>query len=188
MEVYNYDHWQKYKTISGIDADLVISAIQKEIRRNHVENATTLAYEMLKTSRELEEYLWQRLRVISVEDVGLANPTAAMMIHSLDAMRNTIPQDGDRGLFAIHAVRYLCESMKDRSSDELYNWVMKCYANGTIKPEIPEYAIDKHTRLGQERKMTEKEFYLEGSKVSPEWKERNTTYRERILEIIGEKE
>ena len=50
MDKFPYDPWQKCKTISGLDADLVISAVQKEIRRGHEENAATLAYEMLITS------------------------------------------------------------------------------------------------------------------------------------------
>ena len=33
MDKFPYDPWQKCKTISGLDADLVISAVQKEIRR-----------------------------------------------------------------------------------------------------------------------------------------------------------
>ena len=32
MENFPYDPWQKCKTISGLAADLVISALQKEIR------------------------------------------------------------------------------------------------------------------------------------------------------------
>lgn len=184
MAVYPYDHWQKCQTISGLQADLVISAIQKEIRRNNVENATFLAYEMLKTSREMEEYLWFRLKTISVEDIGMANTMAPILINSLDTMRSKILQDGDRGLFAIHAVRYLCASLKDRSSDEMYCWIQKEYANGTNKPEIPNYAIDKHTLKGQEMGMDEDTFYSEGALVSPEWEERDTTYRDRILKII----
>ncbi|MBO5770865.1 MAG: hypothetical protein J6R23_06405 [Spirochaetales bacterium] len=186
MSSFPYDHWQKCQTRSGLAADLVISALQKEIRRNHPENAATLAYEMLITSKELEEYLWFRLKVISVEDVGFANEMAAIYINSLDQMRKTIVQDGDRGLFAIHAVRYLCKSMKDRSSDEMYNWIMKEYKAGNIKPEIPEYAIDKHTLQGQIEGKDEDYFYSTGSVVEPEWEGRDRTYRERILTILEE--
>ena len=183
---FPYDHWQKYKTYSGIEADLVISALQKEIRRNHPENAATLAYEMLHTSRELEEYLWFRLKVISVEDVGFANVMAPVVVGILNEMRKDIVQNGDRGLFAIHAVRYLCQSMKDRSSDEMYNWIMKEYKAGNLKPEIPEYAIDKHTRQGQLAGKNEMDFYNIQAQVSPEWEDRDRTYRERVMKIVAE--
>lgn len=68
-----YDPWQKVKTIGGFDADLVISALQKEIRRGNEENAVLIAYEMFSTSLPLEDFLWTRLHVISVEDIGFAN-------------------------------------------------------------------------------------------------------------------
>ena len=53
MENFPYDPWQKCKTISGLAADLVISAVQKEIRRGHEENAAVLAYEMLITASRM---------------------------------------------------------------------------------------------------------------------------------------
>ena len=52
-----YDPWQKVKTIGGFDADLVISALQKEIRRGNEENAVLIAYEMFSTSLPLEDFL-----------------------------------------------------------------------------------------------------------------------------------
>lgn len=159
MSVPTYDHWQKYQTRSGLPADLVISAVQKEIRRNHPENAATLAYELLITSEELEEYLWYRLKTISVEDVGFGTPLAPVIINSLDQMRKTIKQSGDRGLMAIHAVRYLCQCTKDRSSDEMYCWIQNQYAAGDLIPTIPEYAIDKHTLKGQQEGKSDKDFY-----------------------------
>ncbi len=184
MSEYPYDPWQKYQTRSGLDADLVISALQKEIRRNHPENAATLAYEMIITCEELEEYLWFRLKTISVEDIGFGEPDAPILIGTLDTMRKTFKQPGDRGLLAMHAVRYLCKCRKDRSSDEMYCWIIKEYKSGRLKPQIPDYAIDKHTLKGQELKKDETYFYETGSKVSPEWEERDKTYRNRVLEII----
>lgn len=187
LATHPYDHWQKCQTISGLPADLVISALQKEIRRNQPENAATLAYEMLLTSRDMEEYLWFRIKTISVEDIGLANPLAAVVIDSLDRMRKTIDQNGDRGLFAIHAVRYLCSSLKDRSSDEMYCWIQKSYSAGTLRPQIPDYAVDKHTLQGQQLGKNEHDFYAEGALVSPEWADRDSQYRDRILDLIGGK-
>ena len=167
MSDFPYDPWQKCQTRSGLAADLVISALQKEIRRNNAENAATLAYEMLITSEDMEEYLWFRLKTISVEDVGLANPMAAVLVGILDYMRKTFKQ-------------------KDRSSDEMYNWIMKEYKRGNLKPIIPDYAVDKHTLKGQMEGRNEDDFYSTGSQVSPEWPDRDKTYRERILKILEE--
>ena len=185
MSNFPYDHWQKYQTISGLAADQVISAIQKEIRRNHPENVTTLAYEMIITSDELTEYLWFRLKTISVEDVGFGNILAPVVVNSLDQMRKTMI-GGDKALLAIHAVRYLCQSKKDRSSDEMLCWIKKAYAAGELKPEIPEYALDKHTLIGQLNGKDERHFYEVASNVSPELEDRDRTYRERIMKILDE--
>ncbi len=185
MESFPYDHWQKYQTISGLPADLVISAVQKEIRRNNPENAATLAYEMLITSDELEDYLWYRLRTISVEDVGFGEPMAAVLVNSLDQMRRATKHNGDRRLLAIHAVRYLCACKKDRSSDEMFNWIQTEYKAGNLKPTIPPYAYDKHTLQGQQQGKGTEDFYLVGTVVEPEWEDRDTTYRKRMLELLN---
>ena len=42
-----YDPWSNTKTKSGLDADLVISALQKCIRRGEEELALRMAYELL---------------------------------------------------------------------------------------------------------------------------------------------
>lgn len=182
-----YDPWQKVKTIGGYDADLVISALQKEIRRGNEENAVMLAYEMFSTSQPLEDYLWARLHVISVEDIGFANPDAALMVFALDETRKSlVPGSWDSHIIAVHAVRYLAKSLKDRSSDEMLNWVDKNYKKGLIRPEIPSYAYDKHTKKGQEMGKNDHDFYYEGSLVSPEMKDRDTKYRERLLKMLEE--
>ncbi|MDD7202573.1 MAG: hypothetical protein SPF89_07815 [Sphaerochaetaceae bacterium] len=183
---YPYDPWQKCKTVSGLAADEVISALQKEIRRGHAENAATLAYEMLVTSEDMEEYLWYRLKTISVEDVGFGDVFAPVLIGQLDVMRKTYRHAGDRGLLAIHAVRYLCQCKKDRSSDEMYCWIQKSYQAGTLRPQIPDYALDQHTLRGQMAGKGEEDFYLNAAKVVPEWEGRDKTYRERILQLLAD--
>lgn len=188
MESGPYDPWQKCKTYSGLDADLVISALQKEIRRSNVENAAVLAYEMIMTSEEMESYLWFRLKTISVEDIGFADLQAPILIASLDRMRTGTRAGGDRHLLAIHAVRYLCHLQKDRSSDEMLCWIKKGYERGTVRPHIPPYAVDKHTLQGQLAGKGEVDFYEEGALVDPEWEGRDKSYLTRILTILEEKE
>jgi replication-associated recombination protein RarA len=175
------DPWQKVKTYSDLPADEVISALQKEIRRGNKENAARLAYELLRTSPELEEKLWKRLLVISVEDVGLGNPNAPVLINTLyDIHERYGVGHVDRPLFAIHAVKFLCEQEKDRSSDELINWIKQT----DQAPEIPDYAIDMHTKRGAEMGRGLEYFYEEGSKISPEKADRDTTYREKLLKML----
>lgn len=175
-----YDPWQSRTTINGYNADEVISALQKEIRRGEEENAAAIAHEMISTSPELEDYLWVRLRTISVEDIGLADRNAVLTVHALDMMRREATMSHDREMFAIHAVRYLATALKDRSTDELLNYIKK-YG---IKPAIPDYALDKHTKRGQEMGRGSAHFMREASKVKPEWEERNRVYHDKLIKLI----
>src|SRR5215212_10332773 len=94
---HSADPWTRVRTLHDLPADEVISSLQKEIRRGHTENAALLAYEMILTSPELEEKLWARLQVISVEDVGLGNVNAPVLIDTLYRMHQRIERpQGDR--------------------------------------------------------------------------------------------
>jgi len=184
---FNDDPWTRVRTVHDFPADEIISATQKEIRRGNTENAALLAYEMLTTSVEMEEYLWGRLQVISVEDVGYGNLNAPILIETLYQMHQRIPRPrGDRYLFAIHAVRVLCQSQKERGSDDLNNWVNQAVEKNGVRPAIPDYAIDMHTRRGQEMGRDYLHFLTEASRVMPEMPDRDFTYRDRLLEALGD--
>ena len=179
------DPWQAVTTIHGFKADHVISALQKEIRRGNTENACLLAYEMVLTSPGLEDYLWQRLMVISVEDIGFGEPMAPVLINSMQQMLNTFDRSvGERKLFAVHAVRYLCQCQKDRSSDEMINWMIHGVAQGDLRPAIPDYALDMHTGDGQALGRGKQHFWDEGAQVSPELPDRDKSYHEKIMLLL----
>jgi len=183
------DPWVGVKTYHGFSADQVISALQKEIRRGNTENAVLLAYEMIITSPAMEDYLWYRLKVVSVEDVGFGAVMAPVIIQSLFEMTSACDRAiGERRLFAVHAVRYLCGCDKDRSSDEMVNWVIHAAGNGTIKPTIPDYALDMHTAEGQKKGRGRRHFFEEASKIIPELAGRDKTYLERIMKMLDDGE
>lgn len=180
-----YDPWQKITTRNGYEADEVISALQKCIRRAKEEEACMFAYELYISSPELEEKMWRRLLTISVEDIGMGNPMAAVIVNNLFQMRKNFDYaDGDRPMYFIHAIRYLAQCEKDRSSDLLKNICIKSFAMGKF-PEIPDVALDKHTRRGQEMGRDSFHFLHEGSKVIPQ-AEINNNYKERYEEILKE--
>lgn len=182
---FNDDPWTRVRTIHDLPADEVISSLQKEIRRGNLENAALLAYEMLTTSAEMEEYLWGRLQVISVEDVGFGNIQAPVLIETLYQMHKRLERPrGDRYLYAIHAVRVLAGSQKERGSDDLLNWVRWVMTNDGVLPTIPDYALDMHTRRGQELGRDHAHFLNEASKVAPEVPNVDKTYRDRLLALI----
>ena len=185
MSHLDRDPWVDVKTFNGFQADHVISALQKEIRRGHAENAALLAYEMILTSAALEEYLWYRLKVISVEDIGFGEPLAPVLIQSLFEMTSACDRaTGERKLYAIHAVRYLCLCKKDRSSDEMINWINHSSKSGKLLPTIPEYALDMHTAEGQQMGSGRRHFFEEASRTDPEAPDRDRTYLDRIMAMM----
>ncbi len=185
MPEHARDPWVDVRTRHGLPADEIISSLQKEIRRGNTQNAALIAFEMATTSPELETYLWKRLLVISVEDVGWGDLQAPVIVHTLYEMVKMLDrQDGERLLYAVHAVRYLCACQKDRSSDEMVNWLMRVVESGEVLPTIPDYALDMHTARGQKMGRGVEHFLQEGAKVSPELADRDTTYRELLLKLL----
>ena len=185
MPHHTDDPWTRVRTLHDFPADEVISALQKEIRRGNTENATMLAYEMCSTSPELEEFLWLRLQVISVEDIGYGNLNAPMLVETLYHMHQRLPRPrGDRYLYAIHAVRVLSQSEKERGSDDLLAWIAHAVNNDGQRPNIPDYAIDMHTRRGQEMGRDIIHFMTEGAQVHPEMPGGDTTYRDRLMQVL----
>ncbi|MBX3011735.1 MAG: hypothetical protein KF832_09505 [Caldilineaceae bacterium] len=179
--------WSEVQTVHGLPGDQIASALQKEIRRGQVENAALIAYEMVISGADLEAYLWSRLMVISVEDIGFAEPSASILVHTLYQMVQSLPQEAnDRKLFAIHAVRYLCSCQKDRSSDEMTGWISHVVEKEGVRPTIPDYALDGHTVEGRARGRGIRYFYEEGAKLEPELANRDTTYRDRIMALLDE--
>ena len=179
----SYDPWGNVTTRSGIEGDLVISALQKSIRRGLAEEAAIMAYEMYITSEQFENKMWRRLQAIAVEDVGFGDLSAPVLINALNQMRKDFPyNDGDRPLFFIHAIRYLAGAKKDRTSDNLKNIVKLESAYGR-KPEIPDFALDKHTAKGRAMGRDFKHFLEEGSRLENEIAV-DENYRTRLLELL----
>ena len=183
MSDFIQDPWARVKTRNGLAGDEVISALQKSIRRARTEDACFFAYEMYITSEAMENKLWQRLLSISVEDIGMGDRNAVIYIKTLNDVRKEFPyRDGDRPMFFIHAIRILCESPKDRSSDLLKNITIKNFAMGFV-PEIPDIALDKHTVRGQKMGRDSFHFLNEASKVFPE-AEINNNYKEQYEKLL----
>ena len=159
--------YQDIMTSSGQPADVVISALQKFIRRGQTENAAWAAYELYLTGEELTDYLWKRLMVISVEDIGLGQPLAPAVIESLWNISRQLPRDGsDYALLFIHAVRYLCGCRKERGSSLLSSVVKRRIRDGE-HVKLPDYVFDMHTIEGQERGRKIEHFLEESATVLP---------------------
>ena len=80
------DPWARTRTRNGLAADEVISALQKSIRKGKERAACEFAYEMYISSPQLLEKMWRRLLTISVEDIGMGDPMAAVLVNNLYQM------------------------------------------------------------------------------------------------------
>lgn len=177
------DPWAEVTTPHGFAADELISSLQKYIRRGELEQALAVAYEMSLTSEALEEYLWSRLQVISCEDVGSGTFVEPVVVDALYRIASRIPYVlGDRWLICVHAVRFLATRTKDRTSDELANWVKLGFSSGELRPVVPDFALDMHTRRGQELGRGLRHFLEEGSKLENELPGLDKRYRRRLLD------
>jgi len=185
MSHLDRDPWVDVITIHGFKADHVISALQKEVRRGHTENAALLAFEMVLSSPALEDYLWHRMKVMSVEDIGFGDVMAPVIVNAIyQFVKESDRSIGERKLYAVHVIRYLCACQKDRSSDEMVNWMMAAVENGSALPTIPEYALDMHTAEGQKKGRGRRHFFEEPSRIAPEMRDRDKTYLDRIMAML----
>jgi len=139
-------------TQNGYSLDEIISALQKDIRRGHEEQAL---YWCLELVPRYEVYLWRRLLVICNEDIGIANPT---VLTQLPALRGQFfefrgeGKDGTCRLILANAMLLMCRSPKARTADHLQRVVTQQWMehkNAGQKLPIPDYALDKHTFKGK---------------------------------------
>lgn len=164
----SYDPWASTVTRNGFPGDEIISMLQKSIRRGNEKKALMAAYEMYITSPQMEDKLWRRLQVICVEDIGFGEPHASVLIDSLNRLRKEfLYNEGDRGIFFVHAIRYLCRCKKERSNDYIKTLMSQDFENG-CPLTVPEYALDMHTTRGRKAGKDIVHFYQEASKVIPE--------------------
>jgi replication-associated recombination protein RarA len=173
-------------SVHGLPGDELRSALQKSIRRGLLENALLVGYELFQTGPEAERLLWERLQIISVEDVGFGRADAPILLDALHRMHEQFAwPGGERFLFAAHAIRLLATSPKDRTTDELVNWISHLADDEGLRPEIMDVALDVHTRRGQLMGRGLRHFLGEGALVENEMPDRDLTYRRRLLALHG---
>lgn len=167
MEFLSYDPWAAVTSRNGYTADELREGLHKCIRRNKEQLAIRIAFEMYITSEQMEDMLWRRLAIMSVEDVGFGDPLAPTVVDTLERMRKLHPyNDIDRASYFAQAIRHLCRSKKDLTIGVVMGIVRKEFERG-ILPEIPPEAYDMHCKKGRERGKRFEDFLKEGNVVSP---------------------
>ena len=151
------------QTVRGYYLDEVISAIQKEIRRG---NEYQAVYWALGLESFNNKALWNRLKIIATEDIGLANPTFPLLIFVLEKnyFDTYKKKSNDSKLFLIQAVLLLSRSPKSRIVDDLFAIIDSDIKDYNKKIEIPDYALDKHTFRGKKNGKRKQTFFRGRSK------------------------
>lgn len=148
-------------TVSGHQFGEVASAFQKSIRRGLEDEALHWGIELDKSN--FGEYAWKRIRIITSEDIGLAEPHLPAQIRALydnwlDQRKKKDEKHGPERLFLVHAILLLVRARKSRLVDH----ALITYYGNHEKREIPDYALDKHTMRGRHLRRGVAHFFSEG--------------------------
>lgn len=153
-------------TQNSYDLGEVVSAVQKAIRRGEEQEAMYWAIEMVP---QFEAYLWRRLVVIANEDIGIAHPPIFMTIAVLREQFFEFRERGRNGtarLILANAILTMCRAPKSRISDHFQRFMIDQWQRGERR-QIPDYALDKHTRRGRSMGRRDARFWLdEGCKLA----------------------
>lgn len=184
------------KTKNGFRVDEIISAIQKAVRRSDEEAALFFAYELCESNRW--QYLFHRLKIISCEDIGLADPLAVILTNVVaqqlhDSKRRADEQkrwfSPDMNIVGM-VVMYLCRAPKNRICDIVTSLIWEKRKRG-FRIDIPEHSRDQHTKAGKERIKREgidpnRQFYTEGALVKNRKKIKgDDKYWKELMKMYG---
>jgi hypothetical protein len=140
----------------------IVSAMQKFIRRG-------MAYEAARCAAELmpyyQKYVWRRLKIIALEDVG--DMAVFLAIKQLDETRQEC--DELQHLCLMSAILWLCRAVKSREADNLATLVQHGHMEEeplNLEP-FESFVYDKHTARGRQEKRGWQHFREVGTVVEP---------------------
>ena len=153
------------QTKKGYDMFEVSSALQKSIRRGMEKEALYWAHELCRSN--YHAYMWKRLTIIAMEDVGPANPDAIVQVMAMKQAFYDLKEAGAKEvtLCYVSAIMLMCRSPKSR----MWDWC-KCYmqdSHDRKAESIPDFALDKHTKRGKIMGRTRVHFVEHGAKLEP---------------------
>jgi replication-associated recombination protein RarA len=179
------------QTENGYPFDEVTSALQKSIRRGLEEEAMYWAVEL---ESRFPDYLFKRLQVISVEDIGLADPQVVLYVAEMRRLYQELKKEHDKEpkrksrsfrMVLANAILAMCRAQKSRLGDE-FQIVIYGRIEAGWKLDIPDYALDMHTNRGRSRKRDAVHFWTEGVKLENE-RRLNNPYHDEAVKIRTKK-
>jgi hypothetical protein len=149
--------YQHPPTARGYQVYEVVSALQKAIRRSNPEEAVYWAMEMHKSGHDA--WLWKRLREITAEDIG---PAERDLPAQIDVLQRWCKERKGAGTMAmVQAVILLATAKKSGIACFM---AMRAGSDHHERLEIPDHALDQHTRRGKAMGRGKTHFVEEGQK------------------------
>jgi replication-associated recombination protein RarA len=164
------NHMSKFRrTVGGHDPLVLVSMVQKSVRRNRVDLAAWAAFELLRSN--YADWVWRRVCVTAAED------TAALVQTEINALRAACDRErrerkgAATRVFMGKALLLLCRAPKSRDPDHLANLVVDrlelddpCVLAAALEeaeaePEVPGWVFDCHTSEGRRRGKTRDDFF-----------------------------
>lgn len=155
---------QTTQTLRGYERDEVKSALQKAIRRGQEELAMFWARELVDSDQT--KALWRRLRVIAAEDC--AGTEAVTYVNNCATAAS---QCREHLMFGMRAALELARFEKDRTVDDYIGWFdhkLEVLKDESVFHEIPDEAVDEHTRRGRRLRRGHATFYHIGAVLENE--------------------
>jgi len=175
-------------TENGYDFFECSSAMQKCIRRGLEDEALYWAVELYNSG--YSEYVWKRLRIMSSEDIGLAEKSISSEIWALYCMfkeqaKKKEDKNEPQRLFLTHAVFMLSRARKSRLIDWALLWAWLTHK--FRKLAIPDIAYDKHNERGRKLKRGWGHFFREGALLNNHVEQdRESEFRERAAKAVSD--
>jgi len=181
-----------FMTAGGYSFSEVTSAMQKSIRRGLEEEAMYWAAEL---ETKFPDYLWKRLQIISIEDIGIADPQVVLYVAEMRRLYHEIKKEYERSpnkksrsfrMALGNAILSLCRAKKTRIGDEFQIVIYGRRENGW-KIDIPDYALDMHTSRGRKMGRGQKHFWEESVKLKNEYRVDNPYHDEAVKIRMAQK-
>ncbi len=154
-------------TPHGYDRYEAISAMQKCIRRGAESDA--MAFALSLSMAGMFKAAANRIRVTAQEDIGLGDMDGVnFAINSLNQAEAWYQQGNDAWRLGLaNAIMALSRANKSRGADNFVAAVRHRLIHESLRPEMPDFALDKHTRRGKKMGRGMKHFLEEGAKLFP---------------------
>lgn len=128
-----YNYWSNIFSIHGFQGDLLQSSFQKTIRRNMPKEALMVGYEMFISGKDFEDFMWDRLLIMSVEDIGMGDINSNRYMYGYNRVKEYFKDDTNtRLLLLFSAVRFMAQCQKERSTELIKGILVKEFEQGKV--------------------------------------------------------